>query len=217
VDLESVSGYLQAMQHQENPDAADKCLAVRFYYDEFEDAEASKKAGRPMFKSEECVEIRAPGNADVRMGRIKYMKPDPRERFPAAYAKFKAGERIQVVGTPLKSWGLITAAAAKSYAAIGIYSVEQLAGLSDTNAQEIMGSIADRQKARDFLATAKGLEPAAEARAEAEKLRAELAVMRDVVRQQGDKIESLIAQRNGIEEPAPKRRGRPPKAEETDA
>jgi hypothetical protein len=200
VDVESISGYEQAMKYQSDPAAGDRCLAVRFYYDEFPDEEATKAAGRPMFKTAECVEIRVPGSNDVKAGRIKYMKPDPRERFPEAYAKFKKGDEVQIVGTPLKHWGLITPASAKSYGAIGIHTVEQLAGLSDPKAQAIMGSIADRQKARDFLAMAKGLEPVAEARAEADRLKVELETLREVVKQQGDKIESLIGQRNGLDE-----------------
>lgn len=207
MDLDSVTGYEQALKYQKDPEAADRCLAVRFYTDEFEDAEATAKAGRPIYRTEECVEIQVPGSRDVKMGRIKYMKPDPRKRFPEAYAKFKKGEQVQIVGTPLKQWGLITPAAAKTYGAAGIHSVEQLAALSDTNARELMGSIGDRQKARDYLAMTKGLEPAAEARAELEKAQAELATLRDVVKAQGDKIEALIAQRNGIDEPRRRKRG----------
>lgn len=209
MDVESVTGYEQAIRYQNDQTAADRVLAVRFYTDEFEDVEESKKAGRPIFRTEECVEIQAPGSRDVKAGRIRYMKPDPRKRFPEAYANWKRknGDGVHVTGQPLKQWGLITPAAARSYAAIGIHSVEQLAEVSDSNARETMGLVTDRQKARDWLEQMKGMEPVSKARAELAQAQEELATLRDVVKAQGEKIEALIAQRNGIEEPRRRKKG----------
>jgi hypothetical protein len=214
VDIESTSGYEQAIRYQNDTAAGDRALAVRFYTDEFPDAEATAREGRPMFRTEECVEIQVPGSRDIKMGRVKYMKPDPRQRFPEAYANFKKKAAAQYVGTPLAEWGWIPRSAAKSYAALGIHTVEHLAGLSDTHAREIMGSIADRQKARDFIAQAKGQEPLAQARAELEKAQAQIADLVETVKAQGEKIEALGAR--PVDAPVPKRRGRPPKAKPAD-
>lgn len=182
MDIESDAGFIQALQLQNDTAAADRRLAVRFYTEEFLDEEATKIEGRPIYKTWECCEIRIPGDEkNIRQGRIKYMKPDPRERFPEAYRKFKAGDRSQVTGQLLKAWGLITPARAKEYSALGIYTVEQLASLSDSNAQNIRGSIPDRQKAKDFLEMAKGQAPVAQARAEADKLRVELEVLKEQI------------------------------------
>lgn len=186
----SGEAFAHAYDLQQNPDAADRSLHVEFGYDEMIDDRASHGweetrpdgsvvkhpgAGRPIFKSVEMCEIRVPGDKDnIVRDRVARMRPDPRQRFPVQYAKFKAGESSQIVGTLLREWGLITTAEAKTYEAVGIFTVEQLAALSDQNAQQFRGSLVDRQRASDFLAMAQGQAPLAEARAEAARMRQEL-------------------------------------------
>lgn len=197
--------YAQADQYLQNPGEGDKHVGVTFFWEEIPDEKASEEAGRPIFKSVEMCEIKVPGDKDnVICDRVKYMRPDPRKRFPVQYARHKAGEKVQVVGTLLREWGLIDRATAKSYEAVGIHTVEQLAGLSDSNAQGLRGSLTDRQKAKDFLAMAAGQAPIAQARAENEKLRAEIQALREMV-------EDMKAAPVSADPEAPKRRGRPPK------
>jgi hypothetical protein len=183
---------------------ADRGLRVEFFYDEIPDAKKTEEMGRPMFRSVEMCSIKIPGDKDNQVvGRVEKMNPDPRKRFAALYRNWKAnGENKQVEGTLLRQWGLITPAEAKSYEAVEIFTVEQLAALSDATCQQYRGSVADRQKALDFLAQAKGLEPAAKARAENTALRAELDALK----------EQVAAMAGGTPLDAPKRRGRPPKA-----
>jgi hypothetical protein len=182
VDVESVGSFEQTLQFQGDQNAADKFLAVRFSWDEIEDPVETAKQGRPIFKSVEFCEIRVPGDRDgIVKDRIKYMHPDPRERFPVAYAKFRAGEKVQVTGTPLREWQALTRAQAKSYEASNIFTVEQLASLADNHAQSMFGSIADRQKARDFLAQSAGQAPLTQARAEIDKLREEIKFLREQI------------------------------------
>lgn len=202
---------MQAYRAQEftggDTSAADRALAVRFYTDDVEDPVESKKQNRPIFKTVECCEIRIPGNRDeITQGPIKYIKPDPRERFPQAYARFKAGARSQIVGTLLREWGMIPSTRAKEYEALGVHTVEQLAAIGDSQAQarEWFGSLEDRQKAKDFLASAAGLAPVSQLREENEDLRAKLAEL-------SAKVEAMA---QGA--PAPKRRGRPPKVKPPD-
>ena len=186
MDVESAASFEQNLQYQNNTDAADRCLAVQFSMEEIEDPKASARAGRPMFKTVEFCEIQVPGDRDcISKDKVTRMQPDPRLRFPVAYARFKAGHPSQLVGTPLVEWGLMPRSTAKSYAASGIHTVEQLAGLSDGNAQALFGSIPDRKKARDFLEESKGRAPLTEARAEMEKMRLEIAALRDQLLDQG--------------------------------
>jgi hypothetical protein len=162
------------------PDAGDRALRVRFFLEPFKDEEASANEGRPIFKSVEMVEIRIPGNKDnVVVQRVSKMDPDPRERFPAQYAKFKGGDPQQHVGTMLRKWGILDEAEALSYEAVGIFTVEQLAGMTDAACKQYRGSLGDRQKAQDWLDTAKGAAPVAAARAEVARLREELAALRE--------------------------------------
>lgn len=192
---------------------ADRNLRVTFFYDEIPDPKKTEEMGRPMFRSVEMCSIKIPGDKDNQIiGRADRMTPDPRRRFAAKYRDWKAGnESRQVEGTLLSQWGLITPAEAKSYAAVDILTVEQLAGLSDATCQEYRGSVADRQRARDWLDKARGLEPAAKARAENAALRAEIEALREAVAAMGGKVPEA-APAPAVE--APKRRGRPPKAQE---
>lgn len=220
MDAEGVSdsGFTESLKYLQHPDEHDRHLAVRFYEEEMEDAAATKEAGRPIFKTVECVEIRVPGDkGNIRRGPLKYFRPDPRERFPLAYAKFKAKAKEQIVGTLLRECGgLMPRTRALEYQHFGVFTVEQLAALNDSNAQNIPGSIADRQKARDFLAIAKGQAPLAAARAENEQLREQLRALEDVVREQGEWIakakqaagepQSVVDTPPETDEPPPRRR-----------
>jgi hypothetical protein len=189
LDVESVGSFEEVLRFQKDQNTADKHLAVRFSWDEVEDPVESAKAGRPIFKSVEFCEIRIPGNKDeIIRDRVKYMHPDPRERFPIAYAKFRAGDRVQVQGTPLREWAMMTRAQARSYEASNIFTVEQLAGLSDAMAQGKFGSVGDRIKAQDFLKSAAGGAPLTEARAEIEVLREEIRNLRDAMQDQGREV-----------------------------
>lgn len=153
-------------------------------------------AGRPIFVSEEMCEIRYGDKDNIVRDRVRKMVPDPRQRFPVQYAKFKAGDSEQVVGTLLREWGIIDRSTARSYEAIGVRTVEELAGMPDQAADKIRGAHPDRQKARDFLATAKGQAPLAQARAENEALRDELRTLREQVQALEDRGERKPTRRN---------------------
>lgn len=201
LDPLSDEAFAQAYDLSKDQSAADKHLRVRFFVQEFEDKAASAKEGRPIFRSDEMCEIRYGDKNNVAVDRVRYMVPDPRKRFPVQYARFKAGEKVQSVGTPLLEFGQIPRSRALEYKALEIHTVEELAGLSDTTCQGIRGSMADRQKALDFLDQAKGAAPLVQARAELEALREELRALKDQMRDRPA-------------EDAPKRRGRPPKVVE---
>lgn len=183
----------------------EKKLRVTFFNDEIKDDASTAKEGRPIYRTVEMCEIRIPGDRDnIVVGRVTKMSPDPRERFPAAYARFQRKQSVQVVGTPLRKWGLIETTEARSYEDLGIVTVEQLAELSDANCQQLRGSLADRQKARDFLAQAKGQAPVAAARAELAAAKSEIEALKEQIAALGGKVQPTPE--------APKRRGRPPKA-----
>lgn len=67
-----------------------------------------------------------------------------RERFADAYAAWKAGKDI-IIGTPVTDWPLITSRQAVFLEANNIFSVENLAELSDYN----IGGIPDGRELRD--------------------------------------------------------------------
>ena len=201
----SAEAFSQAYQFSQDPAAGDRAAQVTFSYEEFPDEKASAEAGRPIFKSVEMCEIRIPGEKEnIVVQRIKDgMDNDPRQRFPGTYARWKKNETQQVVGTPLRRWGLMEPAEARGYEDMGVVTVEQLASMSDQLCQQYRGSVADRQKARDFLEQSRGLEPVAQARAEIERQAAEIEALKEAIASLGGKVPEAA--------PAPKRRGRPPK------
>jgi hypothetical protein len=212
IDPLSNAAFAEAFDLQQNPEVADRRLHVHFYTDEVLDERATngwtetvdgkevrhQGAGRPIYKSVEMCEIHYGDKDNIVIDRVKSMHPDPRSRFPQQYARFKAGDKVQIVGTLLRKWGVIDPAEAKSYEAVNIHTVEQLAGLSDSTCQQYRGSLAHRQMARDWLATAAGHAPTAEARAENQKLREEIQALRDA-----------IAEMKGGDVSEPKKIGRP--------
>ena len=203
----SDEAFHKAIDYSRDQSAADRHLNVRFYMDELKDEAASAKERRPIYKSEEFCEIRTGDKNSVVVERVRFMHPDPRERFPVQYARFKAGEAQQVVGTPLREWGRIDRSTARAYADLGVITVEQLAAVSDQNAKQVRGMLADRKTAQDYLEEMKGQAPLAEARAENEKLRDEMRALRDQVEALMASSPAPAATNGGAE---PKRRGRPP-------
>ena len=166
-----VSEFAKAAAYASDPQGADRGLYVRFFTDELKDEKASAEAGRPIFKSIEMCEIRFGDRNNVVVDRVSKMDPDPRIRFAPQYAKFKAGEDIQVVGSLLREWGRMDRSTAKGYEAIKIYTVEALAALTDDQCKSMRGSMADRQMARDWLEQMGGVEIEAKLRAENDELR----------------------------------------------
>jgi hypothetical protein len=120
--------------------AQDDQLLVRFYQRTEPDVAETEKQGRPIYKEVDFIEIHQPGNKDSVIDRKAY--PVDIERFARHYEAYKArtkGDGVHIEGTPLVEWPGITRSQAEELKFFNVYSVEQLAGMSDSNAQNIMG------------------------------------------------------------------------------
>lgn len=197
-----------------NPAEEDRRTRVRFFLAPVPDAKATELRGRPMFRTVEMCEVR-PDRQTVVCERVDRMDPDPRRRWPAAYMQFKATAAEKIEGTLLSSWGLLDVSDVAGYKAIEIFTVEQLAAISDPDLEQRKIDASHRQRARDFLAQTQGLEPLALARAENAQLRAENQALRETIEALGGKP-SAPPPPTAIPD-VPKRRGRPPKAKPTEA
>jgi len=82
----------------------------------------------------------------------------PAEWHPAFLASFKAwrdGEELPSTGTPLKSWPVLSPAQIKMIISEGIFTVEDLAALPDSELPILgIGGLNLREKARSWLAAA---------------------------------------------------------------
>ena len=82
----------------------------------------------------------------------------PHDWFPAFTASYKAwleGEEMPISGTALKAWPVLSPAQIKMILSAGILTVEDLAGLPDSDLPAIgIGGLALRDKARAWLSAA---------------------------------------------------------------
>jgi hypothetical protein len=155
---------------------SDHGLHVVFYTEAAEVPFKSEEQGRPIFDDFEYVRILIPGDNKTVIERIA--TDTDKKKYAAEYKRFKDGlaDENQASGTPIKEWGACRPSMAKEFAAQSIFTVEQLANLSDTSCQSFgMGAIEWREKAKAFLATTKDTAAAQKFAAENEDLRRQLA------------------------------------------
>jgi hypothetical protein len=171
-------------------------LLVRFWMDAYKNAAKTAAAGLPVFDTVPWVEIRVPGETDSISGPVHRMDPDPRARFPEAWAAFQRDEKSEgMTGTPLTVVPWLEKGDVETLRYAGVKTLEQLAGLSDGVLGNIPGALSLRQKARDMTRAASDAAP--------------LQAMSEELQKRDAEIASLKAQVAEILEV--KRRGRPPK------
>lgn len=74
------------------------------------------------------------------------------ERIEKAFAAWKAGVTLEIEGTPLRNWPVITRSQLSNCEGIHLYSIEELAVAADEAVERLgMGGKALRQRARDWL------------------------------------------------------------------
>lgn len=165
---------MTAQAFQENPQAQRNSVFVEFHIHPKQNAAKTLDAGRPIYDDVEYIRKQTPGDKDNIVDRPA--RPADKMEFPIQYAAFKNGQTDPVTsGTPLKIWPIVTRSLCEELAYFKIYTVEQLAEVSDSNLSKFMGGTALRQRARDFLEAAKSDAPLSQLRAEVEKKDLEIA------------------------------------------
>lgn len=102
----------------------------RFHLRAIQDEEASKKAGHPIFKDVEYVEVHHPGQRNtVPCLRVKEHHI---EAWPRHYDAFKRGEDAPIEGYRIEEWPPVTAAMAETLKAMQIPTVESLAAIPES-------------------------------------------------------------------------------------
>jgi hypothetical protein len=165
---------------------ADRSLSVKFFLKPRENPRKSKDAGRPIFDQIEMVSIVAPGNSkteanfpaeEVHFNGNEQMQMTYIERFPEQYDAFKRGVEAHMVGTPLASADFMTMqpALVAEMNAAKIFTVEQLAGMSDTNIRKMGPNF--RKHVNDAKGYLEHANSGAALRDELDALRAQLAAL----------------------------------------
>lgn len=186
---------------------------MRFWPDAYKN-EAKSTAGLPVYDTVDWCEIQVAGERDTVKGPVHKMHPDPRIRFAnawAAYLRDKDSEGF--TGTPLKVVAWLERGDVETLQYRGIRTLEDLAGVPDSNLSNIPGGLSLRQRARDFIKAAKDAAPIEEMGARLAKANEEIAELKS-------QIAEILAAKRARGEPAempesveaaPKRRGRPPR------
>jgi hypothetical protein len=105
-----------------------------------------------------------PGNvAEVR---CRQVRPSDKQKWPQAYAAFKAGQEAPLPGTPLERLPHLTGSQVLEFKSIGIRTAENIIAISDVDAQKFMGINKIKQQTADFLALMEGTAPVAAIRSE---------------------------------------------------
>jgi len=131
---------------------ADKKLLVKFSIKPKNNHDASAKAGRPIFEDVEYIHIMVPGQRD---GAVRPASPRDKARFPEHYRMFKERREAPVTGTPLAEWPVIQQSMVEMLAFKNIKTVEQLSDLNDSSMVGLPGIQTLKQKAKDWLESAK--------------------------------------------------------------
>lgn len=130
------------------PGPGDDRLHVRFFFKPRIDNEASIRENRPVYKDTPYIEIMMPGEKNVII--IEPVWSQHQLRFPVQWAQFLAGEKDQMVGTPLKVAPFLTESQVEELAFFKIRTIEQLADLADSN-MNFMGAQMLKQSAKKFI------------------------------------------------------------------
>jgi hypothetical protein len=180
---------MQLAEMQSNPNSGNEKLYVTFDMHQRHNQPKSDAEGRPVYDDVEYVRIIVPGDKQNEVHRPA-SEMDKR-RWPRQYADFKSGAREAQSGTPLKEWTAISASQAKELEHFHVYTVEQLANLSDTNIQNI-GPIRGLQaKAKDYLEKALGNAPMDKMRAEMLEKDSTIATMKQQMAEMGKRLDDL--------------------------
>jgi hypothetical protein len=173
----------------------DKNLLVQFYMQAVKQNGASEREGRDIYKDEEYVWIRFPGDRTKEVKRPVDLKgtgghaPDP-VRWPHAWNAFKnSGVQVQE-GTPLESFPVLGTSTVLNFKAMNVHTVEQLASVSDSVIHNLgTGAVDLREKAKVWLKAAKDVSAATALQAELAKRDTDIAALKQQLRELSNQLE----------------------------
>jgi hypothetical protein len=127
---------------------------VRFYKEDVIHGLMSKEAGREVTIQKDFIEIRVAGNdKEVFVGPANEQM---RGRFPEEWDAYQRGAGPEHIGTAVRRWPQLTQAQVRTLENHNIYTVEDMASVSDAGLQSLgMGARKLREDAQKFLSLSK--------------------------------------------------------------
>lgn len=156
------------------------------------DEAKSESEGRPVYRDVEYIQIQVPGDKGNVVHRP--VTPEDRQRFARQYEHWKTGIGEVQTGTPLAEWSVISRSEVLELAYFNVRTVEQLASLTDANAQNIGALRVWRDKAKSFLEAAKGNAPLVQMQAELTKRDNDNATLKHQLEEQAKELAELKAE-----------------------
>lgn len=149
---------------------------IEFFMKEVKDEAGSAAKGYPEYTMQHWIRIIQPGSRD----QPEFLMDDIRiERYREEYEAWKrrlATGETGSIGTPLTQWPTIDRAMAAGLRDMGIYNVEMLANILDSNISKFPPNMRTlRDQARAFLEAAKSNAPLTKMAKQIEDLQAQLA------------------------------------------
>lgn len=186
---------------------------VRFYQREMKHEFDSNKENRPIFFMADFIRIEIPGRSDSIIDTLatEYHK----KAYPQQWARYENEKKElgddDVTGTLLKEWSLLNAAQVRELKHYHFYTIEQVALASDAQLAPVsmivgMGANSFRDKAKAYIASAKGASQIESQQKELQKRDEEIAALKEQMQQMMAMLQAPKAE--------PKKRGRKPKAVE---
>jgi len=135
--MEEFSDYQSIAQDGTVVHGSDKSAIVRFEEEVILDEEATKQSGFPKYRTIDMIYIRFAGQRDE-YARQVLMEDTPTQladikRFPRQWEAYKSKKEQVMDGYPITQWAVLTKAQALELKGRGIHTVEQLAGVIDSN------------------------------------------------------------------------------------
>jgi hypothetical protein len=156
----------------------------------------SAEQGRPIYETIEMIHIIIPG--DNKTAPVRRVTDHDRERFAAAYQRFKNEEEMVFDGTPVDAWPRLTTREVYSLKAQNFFTVESIANCPDANLSKLgMGGMMLRDLAKAYIdAAAKGGN-AEKLVIENAQLKTQIGEMAKTIQGLTDKFEAFIKKSGG--------------------
>ena len=181
-------------QENEQMYAMDHKLYVVFYNKPVQLGFKSQEAGRPIFEDRAHIRIHVPGDKTTVID--DEVNDLHKRRFPKQWEKFQQAQSQSPEGTPVEQWPQLTGSQAQELKAVNVFTVEQLADMSDGQVMKFMGGMTLRDKAKAFLLVAKDTAAAQKFATENTELRAQVAALIETTKLQGAQLEALLTKQN---------------------
>jgi hypothetical protein len=130
-------------------------VIVEFKMEPVELPYESERQNRPIFEDREFITIIIPGDNNSEV--VREVTKNDRERFAREYEAWKKNEAVASSGTPLEELTWLSPSKVRELKAVNVYTLEDLAGLSDTIIQKLgTGGRSFVDKAKAHLRAAEG-------------------------------------------------------------